>query len=294
MFSIAELEQLQDAHDQYISFNSFLSTSKDRSVAEVFAGENITSTLIDIGINPDIAELTKPYASISHLSQIGNGDEKEVLFMLGAIFRVESMARQGGIWVLKLQLVNEDQHHLKELYRYRREELSDQTSLADLEPLLSEMNGFGMDKTSNVAKQEQVKYNLSTYLLRGGIQIIKTFFGSDTVWLAQPLTNLALAYCEVDAYQLAIEYLEKCLSIQYNNRCVGDTARICDTLQNLGLVYKKMENYDKALEKISESTLIREQNLTSQNQHLALAESYMITADLYLALKKYDLALEFG
>ena len=295
-FSTNELSQLQNAVGQYISFNSFLSTSKNAQVAELFAGDDsATSALLDIDINKKNAKTTKPFATIADLSYVG-GDEEEVLFMLGTIFRLVQVIepkKSNEIWVLKLELANEDEHCLREFFQYRKDELGTETSLTDLEPLLAEMKGANIKKSADLVEQEQGKSTLWSKVLRGSINFIETSFGNDTGILIKPLISLGLDYCNNGSYQLAIESFEKCLLIQNNNRCVDNDPRICDTLLNLGLVYKKMGDYDRAMDYLNESAFRREQNLTSQDQQLALADSYIIIADLYFTIKQYKSALTF-
>jgi len=82
-----------------ISTNSFISTSIDRQVALIYAGDRIThstmeSVLFQIKINVNETSNTyqHPFADISEFSQFK--EEQEVLFALAAMFRVESITQQ--------------------------------------------------------------------------------------------------------------------------------------------------------------------------------------------------------
>ncbi|CAF1172252.1 unnamed protein product [Adineta steineri] len=297
-FSFHEIQQLQNAIGQYISFNSFLSTTKDENVAMIFAGDDPQlAVLFHIEIQTNIDRSTKPFASISHLSHIGLGDEEEVLFMLGTIFRVKSFGKrlaEDSHWILELELANENEHCLKEFGHYRQEELPRETSLANLQSLLLEMNGSSISTTTNIVEQEQYdKSSLWINLLHGVVKIIQTPFGNDTHLSIKPLTSLALTHCNNGDYKLAIEQLNKCLSIHQANPATNDSTSLCDTLDNFALVYKKMADYETALSYSSQSLYIRERNPVSHNLSVTLAESYMTISDLYLALKDYYSALEF-
>ena len=67
------------------------------------------------GTNP------KPFADISHLSQFI--DEKEVLFMAGSIFKINSETPSDSIhtWIIEFELCNNDAYELNSVYERERE-----------------------------------------------------------------------------------------------------------------------------------------------------------------------------
>ncbi|CAF0754654.1 unnamed protein product [Adineta steineri] len=84
---------------ELISINSFLSTSLDRQVALIYAGDKrihptMESVLfkIKININENSETHQHPFASISEFSRFD--DEQEVLFSLSSMFRIESIDEQ--------------------------------------------------------------------------------------------------------------------------------------------------------------------------------------------------------
>ncbi|CAF0817049.1 unnamed protein product [Adineta steineri] len=84
---------------ELISINSFLSTSLDRQVALMYAGDKtihptMESVLfkIKININENSKTHQHPFASISEFSRFE--DEQEVLFSLSSMFRIESIDEQ--------------------------------------------------------------------------------------------------------------------------------------------------------------------------------------------------------
>ncbi len=129
LMSTTELKQLENAN--YVSFNSFLSTSTARDVANRFistsfaqatSGETISTDLEKIRFVISIEQsLTdaKPFANITDISE-GGSQDKEILFMTGAIFKIEKPFRKddNGITVVKLQLKSENDPDLKKLSDY--------------------------------------------------------------------------------------------------------------------------------------------------------------------------------
>ena len=95
MMSTEELKTLKKYVGQFISMNSFLSTSTDRSIALSFLGNsydsyNLERVLFEIHADPYSGTM-KPFANISKYSYFTT--ESEVLFMVGSIFRLQSINR---------------------------------------------------------------------------------------------------------------------------------------------------------------------------------------------------------
>ncbi|CAF4434919.1 unnamed protein product, partial [Adineta steineri] len=87
--SVDELDSLKNIIGQFISVNSFFSTSDKRSTALFLLGDLTTQidlerVLFEIDADPNIVT-TKPFAKISKHSYFP--DESEVLFTTGSIFR---------------------------------------------------------------------------------------------------------------------------------------------------------------------------------------------------------------
>ncbi|CAF3862954.1 unnamed protein product [Rotaria sp. Silwood1] len=144
MISSDELETLKQCRGQFISVNSFFSTSLEKQAALSFlkvpdGTENLEAVLFQIDADPKMA-ITKPFADISESSDYK--DEAEVLFMLGSIFRLNSISRSkhGQVWIIKMSLCNDDEHDLKQVLMDMKEQyLSEETNLQTLGKILWEM-----------------------------------------------------------------------------------------------------------------------------------------------------------
>ncbi|CAF3682612.1 unnamed protein product [Rotaria sp. Silwood1] len=116
--SIDELNDLKRNIGQFISINSFFSTTTESEVAEAYLGDgtqqiDLEQVLFVIDANPKVAS-TKPFADIRTLSQFP--DESEILFMLGSIFRVNSVTQDGKhIWKINMSLYSDDDHNLRDV-----------------------------------------------------------------------------------------------------------------------------------------------------------------------------------
>ncbi|CAF3774854.1 unnamed protein product, partial [Rotaria sp. Silwood1] len=139
-----ELSTLQQCCGQFISVNSFFSTSTDYQHALSFLNvpdgtNNLEPVLFEIDANPKVVT-TKPFAEISAYSEFS--DESEVLFMLGSIFRLKSVNHNSNdqVWVIKMTVCSENEHELKHVLTDMKKQLgSGETNLHKFGKLLWEM-----------------------------------------------------------------------------------------------------------------------------------------------------------
>ncbi|CAF4514892.1 unnamed protein product, partial [Rotaria socialis] len=144
MISSDELETLRQSCDQFISINSFFSTSTDKKQALSFlnscnVGDNVEPILFEIDANPALVT-SKPFADVSPYSEFT--DESEVLFMIGSIFRLKTVKRSsdGQVWVVRMTLCSDDEHDLKQVIIDMKDHfLSREINLQTLAKLLWEM-----------------------------------------------------------------------------------------------------------------------------------------------------------
>ena len=143
LMSSDELDTLRQYIGQFISVNSFLSTSNERSVAVFYMGDttkvtNLERVLFEIDADPKVAT-AKPFADISSHSSFV--DESEVLFMLGSIFRLNDIIRENDqIWTIRMTMCSDDEHDLKKVLIYmKNQDRKSETNLRTLGKLLWEM-----------------------------------------------------------------------------------------------------------------------------------------------------------
>jgi tetratricopeptide (TPR) repeat protein len=109
-----DLENLRTNIGHLISVNTFMSTSRDKNVAEIFRGEDELSVLFEITITNASSNIFHPFADITELSS--NTDEEEILFSAGAVFRVVSVEPgNDATWIIKLILSNESVQQIERL-----------------------------------------------------------------------------------------------------------------------------------------------------------------------------------
>ena len=148
LMSSDELNNLQQNIGQLISVNSFFSASKHRPTALFFLGDttvliDLERVLFEIDADPKMVR-SKPFADISSDSEFAN--ESEVLFMLGSIFRLNSIKRNNDqIWIIQLTLCNDDEHDLKQVLMHMKQQIGrGETNLRILGKLLWEMGNLDL------------------------------------------------------------------------------------------------------------------------------------------------------
>ena len=118
LISSEEIQNLQQYIGQFVSMNSFLSTSSERPIALFYMGDqnqviDLERVLFEIDANPMVTNV-KPFADISSYSCFTS--ESEVLFMLGSIFRLNGVSRgEDQIWTIQMTLCSDDEHDLKQV-----------------------------------------------------------------------------------------------------------------------------------------------------------------------------------
>ncbi|CAF1613471.1 unnamed protein product [Rotaria magnacalcarata] len=163
LMSIDELSSLQKSIGQFVSVNSFLSTTNQREIAEFYMGDrtqqvDLERVLFEIIADPKVV-MTKPFADISTLSHFA--DESEVLFMLGSIFRINSIIRDDEqVWVIEMSLCGDDEHSLKHVLGDMKRKIgAGETTLCTLGKVLWTMGKFDLAKKYYTRCVKELSHN---------------------------------------------------------------------------------------------------------------------------------------
>ena len=136
-----ELERLQANVGNFVSMNSFFSTTMDRGTASIFAEARTSfmGVLFDLRVDMTL-DRTKPFADITSISYYQ--DEEEVLFMLGTVFRLCQCTFDVTtyVWTIECELCNDDDHQLRSSLDSLKEQIDDETNLYELGRILWKMN----------------------------------------------------------------------------------------------------------------------------------------------------------
>jgi hypothetical protein len=124
--SEADFDQVTKTKGGLLSFNNFLSTSKNRNVSLEFArGTMATSSLVGVlfVIQIDTSTPATPFANVGDVSVYQT--EEEILFSMHSIFRIgqiKQLHKNNRLWQINLTLTNDNDPQLYALTERLREE----------------------------------------------------------------------------------------------------------------------------------------------------------------------------
>ncbi|CAF0999918.1 unnamed protein product [Didymodactylos carnosus] len=219
----------------FFSVSPFLSTTFHRHLAAVYAGDRRSgeesshqNILFQIDINSQVNKF--PYADISEYSAFEKV-EAEVLFTMGAVFRIHSVVKSDERWIVKLKLTNEEDEDLASLTKYMREEIT-------------HLMLFPLSKLANLMLAMR-KYEQAERFYLGLLRDPK--MTKDFGVLSAFHNNLGKAYSELNKPIKAIEQYQQSCEIKIKH--FGETSpALAPTFNNLGQLYYEQKDYDKALE----------------------------------------------
>ncbi|CAF1568921.1 unnamed protein product, partial [Didymodactylos carnosus] len=146
------LQKLIDNEGALISFNDFLSTTKDKDVAMVYAGGGATrpgqeSVLFELHMDRTI--ITKPFLKLTP-KETKVPAEAEVLFSIGTVWRIRKVVKPpegNNIWLIVLESSKYQDPNASELTDFLKQEIPQTSTLLTL--------GIFLTKIGQVDKAEK-------------------------------------------------------------------------------------------------------------------------------------------
>ncbi|CAF0731532.1 unnamed protein product [Adineta steineri] len=299
-----------------LSFNNFLSTSKNRDVSLCFASQPATNSdlvgiLFVILINP--ADSTTPFASVSNVSYFHTEDE--VLFSMHTVFRIgdiHPVNRNNYLYQVNLTLTNDNDKDLRILTdQIRQETFPDSKGWYRLGLLLIKMGQFTkaqeiyqvlLHQTTNENNKAPIYYQLGWIKYNQGeyqealsshekaLKIRQQSLPSNHLDLADSYNRIGSVHYSMGDYSKALSYYKKALAIRqqslpFNHPDLGAS------YNNIGLVHSNMGDYPKALSSHEKALKIRQQTLPSN--HPDLGASYNSIGSVYKKVGNYSKAHSF-
>jgi tetratricopeptide (TPR) repeat protein len=309
-----EFNNLRQAVGQFISFNSFLSTSKQRPLAQIYtdkSSDELQGVLFEIDADPGMKSI-KPFADISSYSNFN--EECEVLFMLGSIFHIVDICFDDEqIWLVRMKLCGDDKHDSKSIIEYIQNQYEkDETHLGSLGIILANMGRLKeADKYYTCLLDELPSNNplrVGLYCNLGLLADRKGEYDTSLKWYRKSL-KLAMKICPFDS--LNIVNMHNCIGLIYQEKGYFNRALktyrtavstfkraqikshpyIASVYSNIGIVYQSKEKFSKALSFYKKSLALRKKYLP--RNHPNIGGSYNNIGSIYYSLAKLDLALKY-
>ncbi|CAF3829480.1 unnamed protein product [Adineta steineri] len=310
-----DFEKLEKTKGGLISFNNFLSTSKNKEVSLDFA--ECASTKLDtlgiifiMSIDPCIK--STPFASIKEESYFK--DEDEILFSMHTVFRVneiKQMENKTQVYEVELQLTSDDDQQLRVLTDRIREEAGGGTGWQRLGNLLirigqsikaEELFNVLLEQTSDESERAHYYRQLGNLKIDQGDYEKAIWYNEKTLEvqqktrlpnhlsLATSYNNIAGVYDQMGEYSKALSYYEKALEIEQKILPLNHPDLVT-SYNNIGNVYKSIGESLKALSFFEKALKIQQKAAPSNHRHLAI--SYNNIGSVYYSIKDYTKALSY-
>ena len=316
-FSKHDFEHLVKNKGGLLSFNGFLSTTKDRQIAlscTRYAGTNLdlVGVLFVMVVNPSTS--TVPLASTKNVSYRQHTAE-EILFSMHTIFRVhdiKSLETSSRLFQVNLTLTNDEDKDLGILTDRIRKEISSvsngwhrlglfrlqigQNDKAQqiFEALLERTDDI-MGKGTIHSQLGRVKVNQGEYqkailCFEEALEIKRKHLPPNHPDLTSCYANIGNVSCDMGDYPKALSYCERALEIQ-EKTLPPNHPDLASSLNNIGSVNSNIGNYSKALSYYEKALVIQQQSLPSN--HPDLASSYNDIGSVYSKKNNYSKALSY-
>jgi tetratricopeptide (TPR) repeat protein len=315
--SKTDFDQLTNTKGGLMSFNNFLSTSKDRNVSLGFARNALTdpdSVGILFVMTIDPSQSTTPFASINGVSFFKD-KENEVLFSMHTVFRIGGIKPMGDnhrLVQVDLTLTSDNDKDLRVLTdRIREESCPKSTGWYRLGEMLRKMGEFQtaqqvyetiLEQSTRESEKGNIYCQLGTVNHHQGeyqeaitfyeksLEIYKKTLPPNHPNLGASYANIGLVYNNMGDYPKALSSHEKALEIQQQS-LPSNHPDLAKSYNNIGLVYENMDDYPKALSYYEKYLAISQQSLPSNHPDLAL--SYKNIGNVFLRMGDYSKALSY-
>ncbi|CAF4966885.1 unnamed protein product [Rotaria sp. Silwood1] len=323
--SKTDIELFRESKNCLISPNGFLSTTRNREVAQFYAGSGVSTSRRRGEIHAVIFELVIPsdvqsivFADISYLSKMI--DEQEFLFDIGTTFIVSDVtyADVEQTWIIRL--IGSDQgrnivsKEYIEFYREHTKYLSPTIKLGESLAIVGRL--AWIDQCQGKYKDAQAKLDLAYELEdQNGSpcqQMLRNIIvdnGTIHLLMSQPnlalncylradkmgsssaiFNNIGLAYRQKRQWEKTLEFFNKALA-RHQQDWPNGHYRIGITLDNIGRVYNAQGKYRTALKFHLRGLKMKQ--LTLPEDHKDIGISFNNIGLTYGYLEKYDKALMY-
>ena len=321
--SIEIFDKIKQTKGRLMSFNNFLSTSRDRQISLCFAESaayqpNTVGTLFIMLIDPNICATSSiPFADVNQVGYYKDLEE-EILFSAHTIFHIDYIERihdndTDRLWQVNLTLTANDNHQLKTLTEHLRQEYKETTGWSRLGDILIRLGEYAkaeelytilieQSSSASTSDKNQAEYcnqlgtvynNMGEYskaLLsyERSLEIRKIAFPPNHPDLATSYNNIGLVHKNVGEYSKALSSYERSLEIR-KIALPPNHPDLATSYNNIGSVYNNMGEYSKALSSYERSLEIRK--IALPPNHFDLATSYNSIGIVYDNLGEYSKAL---
>ncbi|CAF0833069.1 unnamed protein product [Adineta steineri] len=312
-----EVEQLQANKGQLIAANTYWSTSRNEDIARIYISghqndSKQVAVLFQIECNIQDGQSSVSFADIAGYSDIP--DEEEVLFDIGAIFRIESVTSEtidkAEVVVVQMKTTNEGQDVLEEYRKQNQKQMDSEgrtimlcrilkrmgncdQSRVLLERLLDHPNGEKLVHIHNrlgITYKDEHQYDRALEHFEQALKLTDFSDPSQRKYAAYIFHNKGLLCAKRRQLKEALELYEQAIAM-LKKEISPPNIGIAQFLSSIGRIYLQQRKYEKALQYQQDALQMREECMSAD--HLVLTFSYADIGNIYQRLHKYEQALHY-
>ncbi|CAF4026129.1 unnamed protein product [Rotaria sp. Silwood2] len=266
-----EFDKLKENQGKLISTNGYLSTSRLRSQACIFAMKptkrtDVISVLFQIECNIKQIGNSVIFADIAQFSQYPN--DKDVLFDLNACFKIESIEQDESLELIRMKVSNAGEIITKDYIELTQRETEEKTVSIVFGRLMCNLRQY--DKSQKYFEQ-----------------LLNDPNGEDLAWIE---FNIGRALRFKGEWKEAREHFDCAYDRMIKNKParVRDSAHVLDAI---GLILENQEKYDEALDFYKRALDIKEKCYLPGS--ISIATSFNNIGNILSVQRKYNEALDF-
>jgi len=311
-----DFDQMIKTKGGLISFNSFLSTSKNREVSLAFAESsrsdpNLIGILFVMTIEP--SKSTTPFADIKGIGYFEG--EYEILFSMHTIFRIRKITQMDEskrLWQVDLSLTTDNDKDLHILTEHIRKEtfpnaegwqrlglfllkIGQPDKAQQVYDILLNRTNSNHERAIlhhqlGQTYQDQGKYCEALIFYERSLEFMQKKLRPNHPHLAASYHDIGNVYQNMREYSKAISFYKKALEIQQTTLPVNHS-NLALSYNNIGSAYHNMKEYSNALLFYEQAVEIQQEILSSN--HPDFATSYNNIGLVYHAMGEHSKALSF-
>jgi len=308
VMSKQEVRILKNSQGQFISMNSFLSTSLDRQISLLFVSSesnDLYHVLFEIDIDSCSSYRVKPFANISLHSHFVN--EQEILFTIATVSRLVRVYQENEIVIVRMELNENYSYDMKILFGYMRKEVNGYLSLGQLlynAGKYDEAEQFYQQMLIRIVDDDPLIGDLWAEIGRvkkakGELEISSKWLNTSLKVFRRTRNQRGLANCIQDLahihqirgeFDQAIKKYAQALNIfkelfGYQNKSVANC------LNSLGTICFEQHRFTQAIECYIDALKIQE--IVLPQIHTDIGYTFNNIGNVYFVENQCDRALEF-
>ncbi|CAF1299905.1 unnamed protein product [Adineta steineri] len=295
--------------------NTLLSTSENSLVAAAFSpiDTELPEGFVSVVFKIIVSQTRQVFARIAHLSS--KPDEKEILFSVPTVFRIDSVEETDTGYLIQLTLTAEIEERFDGLAQHFLTEIGTKPTLAtlgrflimkgdynraqDYFQFLLDVNGSELDDAERTicymslgcVHDEKGQYEQALEYYKQVLSIQERTLPDKHLSFSTTYNNIGSILLSQGRFVEAVEHFHRSLEIDLLHPEVTSTV-ISTAYSNLALAYTEMKDYTKAIDYEQKALNMELKNAHDTIKHPTLAVIYHNLGELYSETNQLNKAMD--